>query len=56
MIFIHPRHAWHALRIDRTGLWPVVIIGWWTVEWLPGPIGQRLVTMLAELRRKPDVS
>jgi hypothetical protein len=46
-----PRHAWRGVSVDRSGLWAVVSLGWWTVDVLPGPIATRLVGLLAELRR-----
>ena len=48
----HPRHRWRRPRIDRTQLWPVVTLGWWTVELLPAPIGERIKGLLDEFRRK----
>lgn len=48
----HPTHEWRGFRLDRSGLWPVLTIGWWTIEYVRQPAATRLIEFLTELRRK----
>jgi lauroyl/myristoyl acyltransferase len=48
--FLHPRHPWRGVRIDRSGFWPMVTLGWWTLEILPAGIAHRVSDVLAALR------
>lgn len=50
--FRHPRHRWAGMRLDRTGFWPVLTLGWWTWDFAPGAIHVRLSSLLKELRTK----
>ncbi len=48
-----PRHAWRGVRVDRSQLWPIVTIGWWTVQVLPGRVAAKLIAVLAEIAKAP---
>lgn len=46
-------HEWRRPEIDRTGLWPLVTIGWWTWDALGPVVGPRQAELLDTLRVKP---
>lgn len=51
------RHEWRGIGIDRSGLWPLVTLGWWTIDTLGGDFtkaGETQATIMDHLRRFPD--
>jgi hypothetical protein len=49
----HPRHEWRGFRVDRSGNWPVITLGWWTLEIVPGGFSARVKEVLEFGRRGP---
>lgn len=52
--FRHPTHRWAGMRLDRTGFWWVLTIGFWTWDFVPTVVHKKLAKTVSALRKKDD--
>jgi hypothetical protein len=51
---IHNRfHKWRGVFVERA-LWLRITLGWWTLDFLPSPIAERVSRLLDELWKRGD--
>lgn len=51
------RHGWRGIGIDDSGLWPLVTLGWWSIDALGADFtkaGETQASIMDSLRKFPE--